>query len=298
MTAPVGTDTLGLDLPGESRNVVAMGKVLRLLRALAAAGPRGVGGAELVALGGYPTESPKAAESQLKRDLNSLTNAGWLIENTAEPGMPAIYVMSPHDLADRAGLTVGEQSALEAVLAARGHEALGDDDGVPEALAPVRHAVELHCLVRVAYRGRVREVHPLRLHTAPGRWLLRGRDDDGVVKWFRVDRMGEVTLGAPGSADADAPDPTDSLDPHEWQLDPPVLAELAVAPEHLGLVRRTLPVESVTEADGGVLAVTSRVTHRAAFLDWLMTMGERVRLTGPPALRDDVLGHLEEVARG
>lgn len=284
----------------KSGREVPVARLLRLLRALASAdGSRGVEASRLLDVAGYDAGTPKSAMSSLQRDLRRLTDAGWRIENVAPEGSDARYVLHPNDLATRAGLTPGEQSVLEEAL-----EAAADDAALPvdppEGLALARRAVEAHCVIEMTYGGKLRRVHPMRLHSAGGHWLLRARDEhDEAVKWFRIEKIEQPSLDDPGSAPQDIEDPEDSLDPHRWPIDPPTEIELEVGAGHLPYVRQTmrLPLDVADRPDGSH-HVRVTITNRRALTDWLVTMGTRVRLLGPADLRRDVLARFEAVARG
>ena len=286
-----------------TRREPPVARLLRLLRALAAGdATQGVAAPVLVSLGGYPAEDRDAAMTQLQRDIRRLGTAGWQIENVAQWGSIARYVLHPNDLAERAGLAPGEQSALEAALAAMGEHVVEEVSVLaPPVIAPIRHALEGHCVIEMTYDGKLRRVHPMRLHNPPGRWLLRATDEyDDVAKWFLLNKIENLSLDDPGTARAGIEDPDDSLDPHRWIVDPPVIAELLVEPEHVVHVRQTLdlPINVDGGEDAGQCSVTLEVTNRRALFDWLVTMGTRVRLVGPPELLEEFLGRLEAVAGG
>ena len=171
-----------------------------------------------------------------------------------------------------------------------------------ETVELVRHALNMvgrkASLVSMTYRGQLRQVHPVRLHTTPAGWWLRARDEDGMVKWFRLDRMTSVQLAEPWSADPDIEDPGDSLNPHTWAEDPPQSVHLSVPVEHLHSVLLTFPHAEVDRGGAAEAQVQIEITNRAAFFGWLVEMGTRVRLTGPADVVDDVRARLEAVARG
>ena len=285
--------------PGTSREA-PVARLLRLLRALAAAdGPRGLAANQLLEVAGYDTGTVKSAMASLHRDLRRLADAGWRIENVAPDGSEARYVLHPNELATRAGLTPGEQSVLEQALEAAAGDASPLPDP-PDELALARRAVEAHCVIEMTYGGRLRRVQPLRLHSASGRWLLRARDEhDEAVKWFRIEKIEQPSLDDPGSAPEHIEDPEDSLDPHQWRIDVPTEIELEVGAGHLPYLRQTLrlPLDVADRPDGSH-RVRVTITNRRALTDWLVTMGTRVRLLGPPDLRGDVLARFEAVARG
>ena len=284
-----------------TRREPPVARLLRLLRALAAGDEaRGVAAPVLVTLGGYPADDRDAAMTQLQRDIRRLGTAGWQIENIADWGSTARYVLHPNDLAERAGLAPGEQSALEAALAARGEHVVEEVSvEAPPVIAGIRHALEQHCVIEMTYDNKLRRVHPMRLHNPPGRWLLRAKDEhDDVVKWFLLTKIENLSLDDPGTAQVGIEDPDDSLDPHRWLVDAPVTAVLLVEHEHVVHVRQTLDLPiSVVETDGQS-RVTFEVTNRRALFDWLVTMGPRVRLVAPPDLLGEFLGRLEAVADG
>lgn len=294
----------------QGRRDPPVARLLRLLRALAAGdGARGFAAADLVSLGGYPADDRDAAMTQLQRDIRRLGTAGWGIENIAALGSPARYVLHPNDLAERAGLAPGEQSALEAALAAQGeHVVERASIQAPPVIGRIRHALDRHCVIEMTYDDKLRRVHPMRLHNPPGRWLLRAMDEhDDVIKWFLLNKVQNLSLDDPGTARVGIEDADDSLDPHRWRVDAPVTAELMVEQQHVVHVRQTLdlPISVISVIRGNRdveddpnVRLTLEVTNRRALFDWLVTMGPRVRLAGPPDLLRDFLGRLEAVADG
>ena len=276
-------------------------RLLRLLRTLAAADhERGIEAPRLLRVADYGIEDQKSSMASLQRDLRRLSDAGWRVENAAPPGEVARYVLHPNDLAERAGLTPGEQSALEAALEARAVPPVESDHAAPHPnMTTVRRALDAGCVIEMTYDGPLRRVHPIRLHNPPGRWLLRAKDEyDGVVKWFLVHKIEDPSLDDPGTAEPDVEDPEDSLNPQRWRVDPPVDARLRVASEHVVFVRQSLGLPVRTEEVGEVVTVVVLVTNHRAFMDWLVSMGTRVRLVGPEDLRRRFLGRLKAVARG
>ena len=270
-------------------------RLILILRHLAARGARGMSRSEIVALARYAAKDAHGEETMMQRDLRSLRHAGWEVENVADEGDEGQYVMHRRDLA---GLTAGEKSVLQGLLELHAENGLPDpaDRDVPESVAQVTKAVDHHSVVSMVYKGHRREVEPVRMHTTAAGWWLRARDEDGTVKWFRLDRMSHVELGEPWSADADIEDPGDSLNPHTWPEDPPVTVRLAVPAEHLHGVVLTFPHARVDDAGEGPALVDVEITNRAAFFGWLVETGTRVRLIGPPEVADEVRSRLREVA--
>ncbi len=284
-----------------TRDDEAVSRLILLLRHLAAAGERGMSAPELTVLAGYPAGNEKVAEASLLRDLKRLADAGWDYARVSQPGEVARYVLRRRDLADRVGLTSAEHSVLEALLAFRAEGGLPEPDApdVPAVIRAVAQAVDHHCAIAMRYKGRLRQVEPIRLHTTPAAWWLRARDEDGQCKWFRLDRMTDVELDIPGSAAADIDDPdSSSLNPHRWVEDPPTEVVLEVGREHLAMVLATFEGAVVDPDEEDPARVRVVVTNRAALFLWLVEMGVRVRLVGPDEVREQILQRLRQVADG
>jgi predicted DNA-binding transcriptional regulator YafY len=110
--------------------------------------------------------------------------------------------------------------------------------------------------------------------------------------------MSEVVPDAPGTAPAVAVPVRPQLDPVTWEVDPPVDVLVVTTPEHLAHVESMLGAASEVDADGDEVRLTIPVTHRAAFRRRLYELGTRVRLLGPPEVRDEVRAELQAVAQG
>lgn len=290
---------------------------MRVAAVLRASGDRGVPGSRLAEVAGFGTDG--SGMDQVARDIRHLTARGWQIENIAGQGEPSTYRMRAVDNRLRVRLTPPQLRALQraALAADRGDlvERLGLSEvdggteagvapGVPTALHDERldavlRAVRLRSVLRFAYKGRQRVVHPESVRTQNGTWYLRGQEDDdpdGPIKAFVVGRTGEVDVDEPGSARrVPAPRHT-GLHPMTWEIDDPVDVTLRTSPDFEPDVRRWLGPPADVRADGKEVVMSYRVTHRAALRARLYELGRRVVLVGPEEVRREVLADLAERA--
>jgi predicted DNA-binding transcriptional regulator YafY len=166
------------------------------------------------------------------------------------------------------------------------------------ALSTVVRATSLRALLRFAYKGSPRTVHPESVRSQNGTWYLRGREDGSdVVKTFVVSRMSDVVAEPPGTAERPEPVRHPGLHPMTWEIDPPVEVVLRTTPEYEPDVRRWLgpPVDVEGPRDGRVV-LRYRVTHRAAFRTRLYELGRRVEVVGPDEVRREVVAELRRMA--
>lgn len=304
------------------RDRAAMERLMRLLAYLARAESHGRSARELFEVAGYGDDA-KDKGSALARDLRHLREQGWSIENRAPDGAEGQWVMATVDARLRVRLTPGQQAALRraAVLADRAD--LGNRLGVrgldageePRSatrvqvhldpdLTAVTAAAGAHLLLRFRYKGRDRVVHPIHVVHSNSGWYLRGVEDEALAapdpaehaKMFAVQRMSDVEVGAPGSAQVIEGARHQSLHPMSWLVDEPVVAELQTASEFLPDVVHWLGEPESTEPGADGLVVRVRVTNREAFQVRLFQLGTRVRLLGPEPVRTAFLDRLAELA--
>jgi len=272
----------------------------------------------------YGSDRPEDRRRQLTRDIRHLTDLGWEIAGVGEDGEAGRYRLVAGDLRLRVEFSAAEQAELQraarvaelsGIAADLGPVPAGHRSFVPRtdhvmALDAVQRAVQAHCLLSFGYGGKARLVHPHRVHLRTGGWYLRAREDGGEeVKTFRLDRLVDVELSQPGTAEVPPSDAHLRIDPIAWQVDPPLVAVVATTPEHVPHVMSMFagpdPDVVVVDKDpartGGLVGeVVLRVpvTNRAAFRGRLLELGSRVRLLGPPVLRDEVRDHLLAVSEG
>lgn len=303
--------------PGRDQSA-PMERLVRLLGVLTAH-PKGAPVELLLKAVGSPDSTDEARRKMLARDLEQLNVLGYDIRNVAESGQGGLYVMRARDNRLQVHLSAEQRGELlRAALAAELHTVAGHlgaggpaaalpsgaagprEVPAPDALDQVQRATTRRCLVRFEYKGEPRLVHPQRVHSGPSGWYLAGREDgQDVVKEFVVSRMSAVTLDVPGSADTVAEEARPSLDPLSWLLDPPTEVTVAVPPEHRLLVENLLgtPVRADT-SDPSSTDLTYVVTNRAVFRWRVYELGTRVRVLGPPDVREEILAELDAYLSG
>lgn len=262
----------------------------------------------------YGGATAENRRDQLRRDLGHLENLGWQITNVAGEGETARYRLTAVDNRLRVDFTPDQRAELlraaSAASLAELFDDLGDDDGakVPEIsveagresdLGLVQSAVSRACLLRFGYRAKPRVVHPHALHVKPGGWYLTANEDGtDVVKTFVVSRMSDVHLDAPGSAQVPSTRTRPQLDPVTWQVDPRTDVTVSTTPEHRDQVERMLGSASAVRGDEESVTLTIPVTHRAAFRRRVYELGTRVRVLGPPDVREQMRAELLAVVEG
>ena len=174
-----------------------MERLVRIAATLRERGTVGETGERLAEIAGFDGER---SMDQLKRDIRSLTDQGWQIDNVAGPGrarpLPDAHrrqpAPGPADAApaaraaarrtpcrpqrphrsprtgDSATLGSPREAGVVAGVPTTGHDAL---------LATVLQAVRMGSLLRFTYKGTPRVVHPESVRSQNGTWYLRGQED-------------------------------------------------------------------------------------------------------------------------
>jgi predicted DNA-binding transcriptional regulator YafY len=298
----------------EGGSLAPLERLVRLLSVLWAAGREGVPGLDLLAVGAYGSAGLDDRRRQFHRDLAHLNALGYDIRNLSPEGTDGRYRLVARDNRLRVELTPEQQVELVRAAQVAGQPELADRVGLgvsfsstadqvrvqrptaDQALDAVLRAAARGCLVRFTYKGRDRVVHPHVVRSGPSGWYLAGREDTSTdAKVFVVDRMSDVRIDQPGTAEPVAAQERRSLDPLGWEVDPPVEAVVETTPEHRQQVERALGA-TVADSPGDPTVLRVRVTHRAAFRHRLYELGTRVRLRGPADLRRELLDELAEVA--
>lgn len=297
-----------------------MERLVRLAAVLQKAGARGVLAERLAEVAGF-TGNDRV--DQVARDLRFLKRQGWQIDQVADEGEPARYVMTTVDNRLRVTLTPDQQRALQRAVLLADRSDLVARLGLPQSerppdlqaglpltghdatLSTVLRAVQRNSRLRFRYKGRQRCVHPQSLRTQNGSWYLRAVEDDQQgeqvaeqVKVFVVSRMDDVTADPPGTARRLPRVEHTGLHPMTWQVDPPVEVTLRTSPDFRPDVERWLGRPARVTPAGDEVEMTYDVTHRAALRTRLYELGPRVRLVGPPEIRDEVIAELEAIAAG
>jgi predicted DNA-binding transcriptional regulator YafY len=266
----------------------AFQRLLDISLALTAAGRVGVMSTDLLSRVGYKDD--EAGKRAMMRDLDDLRAAGLLIDNAAELGEEARYVLQPGDYRLRVEFTPAQRTALQAALAAAAGTVAVERQPPPVDLDRVREAVRARCVMWFWYNGRQREVDPQTLQWSGHDLVVTGRErSSGKYKSFAVIRMRDLEIGDPGSARLPADVERPELDPITWQVDPPVDAVLSCP----GFAEDTVALVG-GRVVGDEVHVT--VTNRLIFLARVVELGSRVVLQSPPELRAELRGLLR-VAR-
>ncbi|HQR79706.1 MAG TPA: WYL domain-containing protein [Actinomycetota bacterium] len=260
----------------------AFQRLLDIALALTAAGRVGLTTTTLMARVGYREDD--VSKRAMMRDLDDLRAAGLIIDNEADPGEDARYVLRPGDLRMRVEFTAEQRTALLAALAAASaHGTVAvERRPLPVDLDRVREAVRARCVMYFDYNGKARQVDPLSWQWSGHDLVVTGWErSTQMLKSFAVVRMTGLELGPPDSANLPADVRRPGLDPITWEVDPPLRAVLNCP----GFTDDTLALVG-GEVAGDEVHVT--VTNRLIFLARVVELGSRVRLTAPQELRDEL----------
>lgn len=303
----------------------ASAKLERLLNLTAAllATERLLPAAEIRAkVAGYASGA-EAFRRTFERDKSELRRMGIPLTVGVVPGTdPPVegYRIRPRDyyLADP-GLDADERAALhlaaravrlegtapEAAFWALGGLTPGGDAGpelatIPfdENLAVLYRAISERSVVSFRHRGELRAVEPVRLQFARGHWYLGGQDRDrGAWRHFRLDRVGDLTVGPPGTFEP-VPASAGDLERPPWEIGTSVaVAQLAVDAEvaDWALAQTAEGLRHERRPDGSVWLEVS-VANPGALLDFVLALLDHAELLGPPELRTELLRRLRACA--
>lgn len=291
--------------PGRSSSP-ALRRLIAMLALLNDAGDDGLPAAEFVQRIGYVGE-PASQREMLKRDINALVGQGWQIDNTAPAGHPAVYRLRRGDPRVRLTFTGAERrefdraAQLAGVNIARAAESVATADlQVAVRRAPaftlerLLHAHEHRCLIHFPYRDKHRTVASDAIRIESGQWYLVGREQGSEQpKYFRLDRMGEVSLDPPGTAGSAHDWPELTANPLSFRDGPEVTAVVLVHPDFRSTTERALgPATSVRRMDDELVLEIPVISH-TTFLRRLCELDTRVRLLGPESLRQELRSALE-----
>ena len=167
-------------------------------------------------------------------------------------------------------------------------------------LAPVFAAISARRRIGFIYRGRARQVDPWRLSFRNGHWYLAGHDHDaGEERMFRLDRL-ESDVAVTGDEGAfERPAHTGSQPP-PWELgvEDALTARLLVDADQAAWAAGHVGPDAVEawRPDGSVVLAV-RVTNRDAFRSFVLGFLDHAEVLGPPELRTEMVGWLENICR-
>jgi len=277
----------------------AMQRHVRLLTRLAQAKPGWVNRDTMMVELDYPQASARDA---IARDIRLLRDRGWAIETRGD-GKEMAHRLLDQDPRLSTSLTEGQIRELSRAVTAAGRspEELGlpkhpsttvpapIDANLQVALdvEEVLHALKHRCLVHFTYKDIPRTVHVDEVRrTGTGRWRIIARED-GVQKFFRIDRIQDLRIGAPGSASPAQRVAKDS-DPLSIPDGDPIVAVVATDPEHEDRVVRELGHPLSRNQTDDEVELSIPVTNRWLWRRRLYQLGTRARLVGPEELRTEV----------
>lgn len=169
---------------------------------------------------------------------------------------------------------------------------------VPDALPDLFAAVLDRREVTFPYGGRQRHLQPYRLQFERGRWYVSGHDTDREARRsFRVDRIeGPVEQGPPDGFELPEHLGGVGLRPWEYGTGEPVTATVRLDAVLAGPVLSEDPgLDPGPEGrtPDGEVELRLSVTDPDALVGFVLSLGERAELVGPPELRDRLVAHLE-----
>ena len=272
-----------------------------MLAILDDAGDDGIPAADLATRVGFIGE-PDSQREMLKRDINALVGQGWQIENSADRGMPAVYRLRRGDPRVRLAFTSQERREFDRAARLAGVDTARVSESVAEVplhvairrapaftLERLLHAHEYRCLIRFGYRDKDRTVASDAVRIESGHWYLVGREQGAdAPKFFRLDRMGEVSLDPPGTAGEAVDWPELTANPLLFRDGPEVTAVVAVHPDYRGTTERALGSAISVRREGMELVLDIPVVSHKTFLRRLLELDVRVRLLGPESLRAEL----------
>lgn len=279
-----------------------------MLAALVQAKAQGITKAALKeAMGLDPDKANAKDEQNFNRDLKRVKRAGWQINSEYFPGKSVEegqyrYVLKIIDRRLAGEFTQEERSELLRAAQRAGlgqlYEDLGDpkdgtagDPGLDQ-LSAIQSAIRHSAMLQFDYADKPRLVHPHDIFFRRTRWYLRATvDGEEAYRNFRVDRITEAAPEAPGSDESPRPElPEPSLDSMKFSIDPKVDVVISTDADHELEVLSVFGVNGyahLTQRDGRV-RMTVVVTNTKAFMTRLIEFGTRVKLEGPPEMREEL----------
>lgn len=272
---------------------------------------------------GYDDKGDEAFRRTFERDKELLRQIGIPLELRATDLFEVEfgYVIPDEDYAlvdpglteeERAALALasqavrfgGQPSGPDAVLKLGG--ALAGDAVVPigadlgaevDRVAEVFDAVSQRRPVTFEYRGRDRTVDAYGLVHRRGHWYLVGPEAGDIVKVYRLDRAGELSLGEVGSFDRPAGfRAREAVATLPWdQGEEGVVATIRFDPDVAWIAERELGnLATVSRLDDGAIEVTLEVGATGPLFSWLIGFEGRAVIIEP----DDLIDRYVTMVRG
>jgi proteasome accessory factor B len=261
--------------------------------------------------GGYVVDKEQLFLPELK--LSAEENAVLYLSGMAlleQPGFPyrEALEMALRKMEVRAPGPLGGGELGSRVLI--DHTGERDAGETAERLKQIEDALARKKRVTFAYQARYngqesrRVVDPYGLFCRQGHWTLVGRAHErDAVRVFLVHRMRdlEVHAEAPGQPDFEVPagfQLGEYADVPAWRYDlgPSMQVELEVREAFAWLAEAELRAPG-EPAGGGWRRHRVDTTNPEALIGWVLGLGDKVRVTGPPELRARVKARLETVLR-
>lgn len=285
------------------------GRIVALLRAH----PAGLTTQELREAVHYGPAGKASQMRTLNRDLDFLRRAGWRIDTVMDGHSSARRVLRHVDSRFASMFTAAERAELSRAAACAGPEiaaALFEDLGPSppgdppfllahqdgyRRLAVCQAAAADRCQLRFDYAGQRRITSPVTVVLSTS-WYLRALDHDGgsgQYKTFAIDRMRNLAMGPPGSAEQVDPEAAGPpvIDPMAVRRHAPVEVVLSTDEDNLADVVDALGRGGYTQQPGpeaGSVTLTVPVTNLDALPGRLFELGLRVRLEGPEQVRQRI----------
>jgi predicted DNA-binding transcriptional regulator YafY len=175
---------------------------------------------------------------------------------------------------------------------------IGDLDA-PAVLGDLLNAIAAAAEVSFMYHGRPHQVRPHGLLMRRARWYLSGELIGDQRRTYRVDRLSDLSVGAPGAfVPPESWDPDQVLPSEPWTIggDDPVAVEVAVTGPLARWVEASLrPGSVIAELPDGVV-VRLAVSFPDAFRTWLLGLGSDATVLGPEPMVEIVRSWLHDIA--
>lgn len=260
----------------------------------------------------------ETARRTFERDKKSLRQVGFDIQTSHPDEGPATYTLAqPNDELGELELSDSERMALAvSVASVRLGGALSVDrtlvklgTGSPAGMAAMNvdmghletekvhdllGAVQNRAHIFFDYKGkRRRQVEPLGIANARGRWYLQAREE-GAVKTFRIDRLSGLYVSPREDMYDLIPLPEGpsilTAEPWEFGEEEAIEATVRFDKDAAWHVRPRLPSSArITEERDGSLTVVTTVTNRAAFFFWMLDFAPHGEIVAPESLRLDMV---------